>query len=102
MIENPVAFTLSLQEKLQDPNNYPLFEIMDDYTKAVALLQQQIQVIQHLKARVTSADALIDVQAEEISEHSVQIFNKDMEIFNLQSQFDKLNEKGTHGEQKSF
>jgi hypothetical protein len=92
LIENPVAFTISLRQKLADQDNYPIFELTSDFEAAVGLLEQQLRVIEHLKARVISADALIEVQDEEISEHNVTLFNKEIEIFNLQSQFERLTE----------
>lgn len=97
MIENPTAFTLALQEKLANPEDYPVFEAMHDLQAAADLLATQITVINHLRARVSSADTLVELQETEISEHNIQLFNKEIEIFNLQTQFERLNTKGTNG-----
>lgn len=85
MPESPESIYLHIQGKLQTPEDYPEIEILHDFTRLLGVAGKLIQENGHLKARTASCDTLIE-------EMTIETFSKDMEIFNLTTQFEKITE----------
>lgn len=83
--DTPEQVFLNIQGKLQTPEDYPEIEILHDFTKLLGATERLIRENGHLKARTASCDALIE-------EMTIETFSKDMEIFNLITQFEKIKE----------
>lgn len=83
--DTPEQVFLNIQGKLQTPEDYPEIEILHDFTKLLGAAERLIRENGHLKARTASCDALIE-------EMTIETFSKDMEIFNLTTQFEKITE----------
>lgn len=83
--ETPEQVFLHIQGKLNTPDDYPEIEILHDFTKLLGAAEKLIRENGHLKARTASCDTLIE-------ELNIESFNKDLEIFNLVTQFEKIKE----------
>ena len=82
----PVSIYLDVQHKVENGYDYPLQEAKIDFQRLFHALRSALNENSSLKAQVESANTLIQ-------ENSIEMFNKDMELFNMTSQFERLAQK---------
>jgi len=82
----PSSIFLDVQHKVENRHQYSAAEAKIDFQRLFTALRASLSETEQLKAQVKSADDLL-------MEQEIEIFNKDLEIFNALTQFDTLKEK---------
>lgn len=83
---NPTQVYLDIQNKVENGHDYGAAETRADFQRLFHALRATLAENSHLKATVDSAEALL-------AEQDIEIFNKDIELYNMTTQFEKMKEK---------
>ncbi len=82
----PASIFLDIQHKVENGHEYQAADTRIDFQRLFTALRASISHNESLKAQVASAEALL-------TEKDIEIFGKDLEIFNALAQFDQLKDQ---------
>jgi hypothetical protein len=82
----PTSVFLDVQHKVENGHNYQAADTRIDFQRLFTALRASISENESLKSQILSAEELL-------TEKDIEIFGKDLEIFNALTQFDTLKEQ---------
>lgn len=82
----PASIFLDVQHKVESGHEYHAADAKIDFQRLFTALRASLSESENLKAQLVTSEALI-------TEHTIEMFNKDLELFNAITQLDTMKDK---------